>query len=55
MIRKDIKALRNRNATIEPDKRCMLSNKLIVSGPFYLFPNGYAYLQEEVSAKPRVA
>jgi hypothetical protein len=49
LIRKDIKSLRSRFGVVTADQRCMLSNKPILGNEFYLFPNNYAYIAEEVS------
>lgn len=42
-VRKDMIKLRVPQHFIAPDRRCDLSGEPIYDGPFYIFPDGYAF------------
>jgi len=48
LIRGDIKQLRRRFGEVGSDDVCMLSGRPITSGAYYIFPSGYAYLEDEL-------
>lgn len=47
-IHKDIEKLEQTPRSVDPQSECVISGRPIQSGPFYVFPSGYACLADEL-------